>query len=101
VSTPGHLASDARAVNGTPGGCAADETDAASPRELAAETGSTPARAPGLRRSRATVRAPEAFAGRPGAIEKLQRALFAIADLAGSEASMPSCCAACTRSSIR
>ena len=88
VSTPGHIASDAPAVIGLPEG-APGEDAADSPRDLAADL-------------EARLRAHPAFAEVAPLFErlkdslvglerseKLQRALFAIADLAGSEGAMP------------
>jgi len=88
VSTPGHLASDARAVNGTPE-AAPPQPEATSPRELAAELEAR------LRAHPAHAELAPLFGRLKDSLvglersEKLQRALFAIADLAGSEGAMP------------
>jgi diguanylate cyclase (GGDEF)-like protein len=88
VSTPGRVVPEAPAVPEPPAG-APPGTEAASPREVAAELEER------LRAHPAFAEVAPLFERLKSSLvglersEKLQRALFAIADLAGSEASMP------------
>jgi GGDEF domain-containing protein len=87
VSTPGRIVSDAHAVPDAAASAPPGRT--ASPREARPTTRRAPACRTRLRRGRAAVRALKSSLVGLERSEKLQRALFAIADLAGSDASMP------------